>query len=251
VDPRAIADLLTDELRAVARPERAEQEKRYLKSDLAFLGASMPAIQRVVRAFVKGAPPLTHDRLLALVEALWEQRVHERRMAAVELLELHPHLLAIADLPLLERLLRESRTWALVDALSANVVGGILAVGPAATTPTLDRWAVDPDFWIRRSSLLAELLPLRNGADLAPFLHRAELMLDEKEFFVRKAIGWVLREVGKKRPEEVTAWLAPRTDRVSGVTMREAVRYLPPESSARLMQAYRLKRPAADAVREP
>ena len=108
----------------------------------------------------------------------------------------------------------------------------------------LDRWATDPDFWIRRSSLLAELRPLRAGGDLAPFLRRADAMLDEKEFFIRKAIGWVLREVGKRRPSEVVAWLAPRTHRASGVTMREAVKYLPSEDADRLSKAYREQRPA-------
>ena len=244
MDPHSLADLITEELRAVARPERAEQEKRYLKSDLAFLGASVWEIRRVVQAFVKGTP-LTHDRLTALVEALWAEPIHERRMAAVAMLELHPKLLATADLPLIERLLRGSRTWALVDGLAADVVGGILAASSDEVTPVLDRWATDPDFWIRRSSLLAELRPLRAGADPTQFLRRADAMLDEKEFFIRKAIGWVLREVGKRRPDEVVAWLAPRTHRTSGVTMREAVRYLPAVDGERLMAAYREKRPAA------
>ena len=70
------------------------------------------------------------------------------------------------------------------------------------------------------------------------------VMLDEKEFFIRKAIGWVLREAGKRRPGEVAAWLAPRTDRASGVTMREAVKYLPAADSDRLMTAYREHRRA-------
>ena len=70
-------------------------------------------------------------------------------------------------------------------------------------------------------------------------------MLEEREFFIRKAIGWVLREAGKRRPDEVVAWLAPRTDRASGVTMREAVKYLPPDIASALMDAYRAKRPAA------
>jgi len=244
MNPSHLADLITDELRAVARPERAEQEKRYLKSDLEFLGASVWDIRRMLQAYVRGARPLDHDELTALVEALWAEPVHERRMAAVALLELHAKLLGPADLPLIERLLRESLTWALVDGLAADVVGGILAGLPAAVTPVLDRWAADPDFWIRRSSLLAELLPLRKGADLAPFLRRADAMLDEKEFFIRKAIGWVLREVGKRRPAEVVAWIAPRTHRASGVTMREVVRYLPVDDRERLMTAYREKRPA-------
>ena len=244
MEANELAELITDELRAVGSPDRAAQEKRYLKSDLEFLGGSVWEIRRVAQAFVRGAAPMTHDQLVALVHALWAKPVHERRMAAVVLLELHPKLLTAEDLPLIERLLRESLTWALVDGLAGDVVSGLLMRLPAEVTPVLDRWATDPDFWIRRSSLLAELGPLRAGADPAPFLRRADAMLDEKEFFIRKAIGWVLREVGKRRPAEVVAWLAPRTHRASGVTMREAVKYLPPPDAERLMRGYREKRPA-------
>jgi 3-methyladenine DNA glycosylase AlkD len=244
MDPHATADLLTDELRAAGNPDRAAQEKAYLKSELEFFGESVWEIRRVVQAFVRGAKPLAHEDLIALVEALWAEPVFERRMASVVLLELHPKLLGASDLPLIERLLRESLTWALVDALATDVIGGILARSSVEVRPILDRWATDPDFWIRRASLLAELQPLRKGADLAPFLRRADAMLDEKEFFIRKAIGWVLREVGRRRPAEVVAWIAPRTDRASGVTMREVVRHLPTADAERLMAAYREKRPA-------
>jgi 3-methyladenine DNA glycosylase AlkD len=244
VNPVATADLIADELRAVAVPERATQEKAYLKSDLEFLGATVWEIRRVVLAFSKGTE-LTHEELVSLVEALWVEPIHERRMAAVALLELHPRLLSPADLPLIERLLRESGTWALVDGLAADVVGGILAASPVKVTPVMDRWATDPDFWIRRSSLLAELWPLRGGADMAPFLRRADAMLEEKEFFIRKAIGWVLRESAKRRAAEVVAWIAPRTHRASGVTMREVVRHLPAAEADRLMTAYREKRSSA------
>jgi 3-methyladenine DNA glycosylase AlkD len=63
---------------------------------------------------------------------------------------------------------------------------------------TLDRWARDDDFWVRRSSLLSELKPLKNGAPFEPFARRANSLLEETEFFIRKAIGWVLRETSKK-----------------------------------------------------
>ncbi len=226
-----------------ARPSARISEKRYLKSELTFLGATVWQIRDVAKA-VPDAQALDHDRLVALVETLWATPIFDRRMAAAMLLELHPGLLTRTDVPLLERLLRESLTWALVDGLAANVVGGLNRADPAME-PILDRWAADPDFWIRRSSLLAELMPLKHGAPMAPFLRRADAMLEEKEFFIRKAIGWVLREVGKKRPAEVVAWLAPRTARASGVTMREAVRYLPEADGERLMAAYREKRPAS------
>jgi 3-methyladenine DNA glycosylase AlkD len=104
---------------------------------------------------------------------------------------------------------------------------------------TLDRWARDGDFWVRRSSLLAELKPLKHGAPFEPFARRADGMVDETEFFIRKAIGWVLRETSKTRPDEVYRWIATRTHRASGVTMREVVKYLDAVRAERLMRAYK------------
>jgi 3-methyladenine DNA glycosylase AlkD len=236
------ADGIAARLREIATPERAIQEKRYLKSDLDFLGATVWQIRRAVKA-TPGMGALEHDELIALVEALWSGPIFERRMAATVLLELRRETLDVADLALIERMLRDSLTWALVDGLATDVVGAILAADEKRTSAVLDRWATDPDFWIRRSTLLAWLRPLRAGAPLDRFLSYADAMLDEREFFIRKAIGWVLREVGKRRPQEVAAWLAPRTHRSSGVTMREAVKYLPAADARRLMLAYREKRP--------
>lgn len=242
-DVASFADELERDLAAAGDPERAIGEKRYLKSDLAFHGTTVWQIERAVRAFTVEHPIDGHDSLLALAEVLWAQPVHERRMAAILLLERHRTMLGPADLPLLERFIRESRTWAYVDALAGNVVGPVCA-GAAGAGEILDRWAEDDDFWVRRAALLSQLRPIRDGAPLDRFLRYADAMLEEKEFFVRKAIGWVLREAGKKRPEEVAAWLAPRTDRASGVTMREAVKYLPPRTAEHLMTAYRGRRPA-------
>jgi 3-methyladenine DNA glycosylase AlkD len=242
IDAGLTADEIEGRLRAVGTPERAEHEQGYLKSDLRFLGATVWEIRREVKAFAGDHPDLSHGELVALVEALWSEPVHERRMAAVELLSFYPALVEPGDLSLLERLVRESRTWALVDGLAADVVGALLVRHPEAA-PELDRWAADSDFWVRRAALLATIEPLRSGASFDRFGRYADAMLDEKEFFIRKAIGWVLRETGKRRPGEVVAWLGPRTQRASGVTMREAVKYLDPEDRERLLEAYRAKRP--------
>ena len=90
------------------------------------------------------------------------------------------------------------------------------------------------------------LLPAlrRGGGDFDRFAGYADAMLDEREFFIRKAIGWVLREVSKKRPALVAEWLGPRTARASGVTFREAVKYLDPSDRERLTAAWRERRPA-------
>jgi 3-methyladenine DNA glycosylase AlkD len=228
------ADDLEASLRALGSPERAAHEQRYLKSDLEHLGATVWQIRREVKSFVKQHAALSHAELVELVEALWAKPVHERRMAAVLLLEAYPELVEPGDQQLLERLVRESKTWAYVDGLAGDVLGELLVRRPEAAAE-LDRWAKDQDFWVRRAALLAQIKPLKEGAPFARFGGYADAMLDEKEFFIRKAIGWVLRETAKTRPDEVFEWLAPRSDRASGVTMREAVKYLKPEQRAALM----------------
>jgi 3-methyladenine DNA glycosylase AlkD len=229
-------------LRRVGTAARAATEKAYLKSDLDFAGAGIPAIRAMVARWSKQRPALQHDQVTGLVAALWARPLHECRAAAVVLLERTSRLLGPADIDLLEHLLRTSGTWALVDGLAINVVGDIVERSPEAST-VLDRWAGDDDFWLRRSAILALLRPLRaGGGDFERFARYADAMLDEKVFFVRKAIGWVLREVAKRRPELVAAWLAPRVHRASGVTVREAVKPLPDHVRIALLAGYQDKR---------
>ncbi len=239
----ADAAAIEHSLRALGTPERAAQEKAYLKSDLEFAGTPVPVIRSVVRSWCREQHGLDHDGLVAVIQALWGRPVHECRMAAAELLTANGSLLDAADLVLLEGMLRTARTWALVDGLAASVVGGLVERHPELTA-TLDRWAADEDFWIRRSALLALLGPLRRGTgDFERFSRYADQMLTEREFFIRKTIGWILRETAKRRPGLVAQWLAPRVHLASGVTVREAVKPLSPPVRDQLLAGYRAKRP--------
>ena len=239
-DAAAVVEYIESELAQAADPDRAEKERAYLKSELVFLGVGVPAARQVVRNAWRQRGGLDHEQLMATVDRLWESGIHEHRMAVVELLKLAtPGTLGIDDGPGLEHLLRTARTWAYVDSLAADVVGSLVVSTPKAWHPVLDRWASDGDFWIRRSALLSLLVPLRQGGgDFERFARYADAMLDEREFFIRKAIGWVLRETGRQRPELVADWIKPRVARASGVTVREAVKHLDPERRAGIMAAY-------------
>ena len=231
IDPPEVAGALTGELKKLGSPEYAEGARRYLKSDLTFFGTRLPDIRKTIRTFLS-SHDLDRASLVELVEELWSEPIHERKMAATVLLEARTKLLASEDVPMLERLIRESFTWAYVDPLSTNV-GGQMWVAGTMDPKTLDRWSQDADFWIRRASLLVLLKPVKSGRDFERFARYADAMLEEKEFFIRKAIGWVLRELSKKEPEVVQAWIEPRLDRMSGVTRREAIKYLPTVRSHR------------------
>jgi len=226
-------------LRRHARLERAAGEKRYLKSDLQFLGVGVPDLQREVRLWSKEHPELDRVGLLRLCRALWQRPVHELRAFAIELLRAHRESLDSSDLALLEWMLGDANTWAYVDAIAVHLAGPLVESFPELTSD-LDRWAAAENFWLRRSAMLALLLPLRRGSgDWQRFERYADDMLEEKEFFIRKAIGWVLREVSKKDPKRVSDFVGSRVQRVSGVTFREAVKYLPREDRESLLSAYR------------
>jgi len=241
LDVAAARSQLDAALREAGTPERAAQEQRYLKSDLQHYGATMPAINRITRAFSSAHPEMTREDLRALVDALWSPGIHELRVAAAELMARRVGLLEpAADLAWLEPLLRTARTWALVDPLAAEVVGPLADRASDGARALLGRWAADEDVWMRRTVLLRFLLPLRRGdrEAFAAFTGYADRMLEEKEFFIRKAIGWVLREYGKREPEEVAGWLEPRLARAAGLTVREACKHLP-DATRETLQAAR------------
>jgi len=175
------------------------------------------------------------------VDVLWEPGVHELRVAAIETLAAKVKLLEPSDLALAERLIRDSSTWAYVDALAVKIVGGLVQ-REEKLAATLDAWVTDDDFWIRRTAVLALLPAIRTGdGDLDRLSAYGDLLIEEKEFFIRKALGWALREVVKTDPGWVVAWVTPRIPRISGVTIREATRNLPEAGAARLMAAYRAR----------
>jgi 3-methyladenine DNA glycosylase AlkD len=231
-------------LRALGTADRAGSEKAYLKIEAEFCGVSVPANRAAVIAWSRECGGFDRERMLAMTAELWASPLFEARLAAQIMLERYARLLEPADIGLIEHFLRHSGTWALIDGMAANVAGDLAERWPAEIEPVLDRWAADQDFWIRRSALLGLLRPLRRGrGDFPRFGRYADAMLEEKEFFIRKAIGWVLRETAKRQPELVIAWLGPRVHRASGVTVWEAVKPLPPAARDRLLAGYREKRP--------
>lgn len=242
MDAPALSAVLGARLAELGSAERAEGQKRYLHSDLIHFGLRVPLLRQTTRQLLH-EQRLTLPERVELVEELWRQPVFDLRLAAVQVLANSKHELDVSHLALIERLVGHAHTWALVDPLATDVTGAIVQHHPQARA-VLDRWIGSSNFWVRRAALLAQLPSLRANPDPATFevfATYADRVLDEQEFFIRKAIGWVLREVGKRNPALVIDWLAPRTHRASGVTMREAVKYLPATDAARLMDAYRAR----------
>ena len=213
-----------------------------MKSSLVFLGCGQPAIRAVASAWARAPRDLSHDDLRALVDLRMTSEVYEHRSVAIGILAKLERLVVRGDLGWLAELCRRTAMWAHVDWIASEVVSAHMGRSPASL-PILRAWATDPSFWVRRLAILAQLRQLRVGeGDHALFEEISVPMLVEKEFFIRKAIGWALRELGKVRPDVVRAYVEAHGDRMSGLTRREATRHLPDETRARSPSPTRPKR---------
>ena len=180
-----------------------------------YYGASVGAVRGTVRDALRRQPGLTHDDVTALSSELWQVPVYERRLAAVVLLQSSVSLLTNSDLTRIEGFVRSARLAALVDPLAIDVVGplieGLDVVGRVRADSVLDRWARDPDGWLRRAALLSPLRAFRAGAgDWPRFVRHARLVLpsppqrhheDDDGAIAADAVSLVLAETARHRPD--------------------------------------------------
>jgi 3-methyladenine DNA glycosylase AlkD len=217
-------------LRALATPERAAQEKRYLKSADDFLGVTVPASERVARDFHRAHPDAD---IRAVATALWASGWHEEKRLAVQLFETKPRLLTAADWPLLLCWVRDASSWDLVDGIAAHLQGALLDSEPRFEAD-VDAWVADPDPWVRRAALVAQVCRLRRGTVPAARIRAlCAALLADREYFVRKALGWLLRECAVHDPDATETFL--RTHPVPRPVLREAVRKWEPARQARVL----------------
>ncbi len=216
-------------LQSEGRPERAEKEKQYLKSPYKFFGASVPVIERVAKDFRRENRDISHVDLFALAETLWKSEYHEEKSLAVKLLAHYPEKLDMGSMPLFEGMLSECVGWDHTDWISIHLVGDVLAKDKAAYE-YLRKWSGSENRWMRRASLISQILLFRRGrGNRRLFFSFARRMITEKEFFIRKAIGWSLREISKADPEMAYNFIMEVKEVASGLTLREGSRLLPDE----------------------
>lgn len=221
-------------LAAEADPARAVDQQRYMRSEMPYYGVTLPRIRAVVRAVLADPAYLIVDRAdwEATVRALWDNATHrEERYAAIHLAD-HRRYVGWQDpdtIPLYRHLIVTGAWWDYVDGLAAEQVGRILANHRDTITPLMRAWSVEDDMWLRRSAILSQL-GHKGATDLALLSDAIDANLEGtaygSEFFIRKAIGWALRQHARVAPDWVRAFVAGRGERLSGLSRREALKHL-------------------------
>ena len=219
-------------LAEAADPERAPQMQAYMKSATPFRGVASAPLRAALADVLADQRLPDRDAWESAVRELWDTaEFREERYAALALAG-HRHYRAFQDpatLPLYRHLVVSGAWWDLVDPVATRSVGGVLDGHPEAVTPQVRAWAVDDDLWLRRTAVICQLHRReRTDLDLLTFAVEANLEGSRhgREFFVRKAVGWALRQHARTDPDWVRAFVASHEDAMSGLSRREALKHL-------------------------
>ncbi|MES3020343.1 MAG: DNA alkylation repair protein [Pseudomonadota bacterium] len=202
----------------------AVRMERYLLDRYVFIGLPAPTRREAVMALI-AQPMASAQSLLGLAQALWKKPQREYRYTAIDLLVRHRRLLASSDIPALRELLETDSWWETVDGLT-SVIGAVLRGSDRISGQAMmDQWVNDGNFWVRRAAMLHQL-GWRLETDRHRLFDYAERLGPEKEFFIRKSIGWALRDFARWEPESVRQFVQCHIAILSPLTVREALKRL-------------------------
>jgi 3-methyladenine DNA glycosylase AlkD len=239
-----------DALASAADPDRATAMRAYMKSVLPFRGVSKPARVAVLRPVLAASPPRDRATWEATVATLYDDAGYrEERYAALALLDVRaarpwrdPDLV-----PLLEHLVVVGAWWDLVDEIAARQVAPLHRAWPTELAPVIRRWSVSEHLWLRRAALLSQL-GSGAGTDRVLLADVIEANAASRELFLRKAIGWALRDLARRDPVWVTAYLGAQGSRLSPLSRREAAKHLPVDRTSAETTRTRAATPVRHAI---
>lgn len=218
-----LADAVRLALREHADPSIARGQQAYMKSAIPFLGVRVPEVRRLTRTTARSCPPADLDALGRAARELWDDAAYrEERYAATALTALPLATGRVELLALYEHMAVTGAWWDHVDEI-AHRVGATLAPHPAEVEPVVRRWIASDDLWLRRLAILCQL-DRKEDTDLALLTDAIEAAAESREFFLRKAIGWALRQHAHVNPDWVRTFVAERD--LSPLSVREALRHL-------------------------
>jgi len=206
--------------------------RAYLGSPVPVLGIRTPEFRRRLREFDRTLGPLRAPELARVLARLWRGTTYEERLSAIELLDRHPEGRTPALWRQVDRWVDTATGWALSDSLAAGPISGWLAAEPVRFREVL-RWTRSPNFWRRRAASYALRDWVLAGRLDRPF-RLLDRLLDDEEFWVRRAVGTWLRECGKRDRARTNSFLRAHAGRLSCVTITVATERSPKAFRAEL-----------------
>ncbi len=222
----ALIKALRKELAAVANPKKAPAMQAYMKSEMPYLGVSAVPLRKVCKEVFGGCQYKDSADWRKDVLEIWRgAKYREERHCAIELTAIRQctGFQRMDALPMYEEMVVTGAWWDYVDSIAGHRLNQILRNEPAKMKRVMLVWSRCGNTWKRRSAILCQL-KMKQETDLAFLYACIEPSISSPEFFLRKAIGWALRQYAWTDPDEVGRYVAENENRLSGLSKREALK---------------------------
>lgn len=206
-----------------ANKSLAPAMEKYMKNKFQFLGIKSPERKLLLKDFIAGNGFPTDETLDTIVRNLWQQPARELHYVGMQLAARKQFLIDKDRIILIEWMLTHASWWDTVDYIASSVVGVWFKFHPEEIEPITTKWMSSGNFWLQRTCLLFQL-KYREATDLNLLYGFIEQLAPEKEFFLRKAIGWALRELSKTNTEAVKLFVDSHD--LSQLSRREALKII-------------------------
>jgi 3-methyladenine DNA glycosylase AlkD len=207
---------------AARDPERAAPMAAYMRDQFAFLGIPAPAQRALARQVLAGLDRPTEADLRAVALGCWELPEREYQYFACGWLRRHARTCSAGFIEVARHLIVTKPWWDTVDALAAHLVGTLVARHPALRS-TMDDWSTQEDLWLVRTAILHQLR-YKENTDVPRLFHYCTVQARHPDFFIRKAIGWALREYARTDPAAVRGYVHAHQAQLSALAVREALK---------------------------
>jgi len=198
----------------------------YMKSKMPYHGVPTPVASKAFKSIFDPVEFSDSDSWRRTILYIWRNaRFREERYGAIALARQRRFAAyqTIEALPMYEEMIVSGAWWDFVDTIAAHGIGGLLRTNKPQVRRTMLRWSRSPDMWKRRTSILCQLT-FKNETDLKLLYACIEPSIDSPEFFLRKAIGWALRQYAWTNPDEIRRYVRKNATRLSPLSLREAVK---------------------------
>ncbi len=209
---------------AAGDPVRAAGAAKYMRDQFPFLGLTTPVRTALDRQILAGLPRPAETDLVALALACWDRREREYQYFACGYLRRHVKAGTAGLLETVRVLITTKSWWDTVDTLAVHTVGPLVAARPALTS-TMDEWVRESDMWLVRTAILHQLM-FKDRTDAQRLFAYCAAQAGHRDFFVRKAIGWALREYARTDASAVRSFVAAHRPSLSPLSVREATKHL-------------------------
>lgn len=202
----------------------SKEQSGYMKNLFPFLGLKKPIRSEAEKKVINKYKDLDENLLHEIILSLYEMEFREYQYTACELAFVHKNLLSEKSLSIFEKMIRNKSWWDTVDSIATKLMGYLLQKYDHLQK-NMDKWILDPNLWIKRSAILFQL-KYKDKTDEKKLFDYCKKTMNEKEFFIRKAIGWALREYSKTDNSSVRDFVDKNRSFLSNLSIKEASKYL-------------------------